>query len=88
MVTDDMRAAALVAMARKNTPTDIQGSLLRGCPRENWQPGALDAAIEAVVKMERARCARLASHPVLTRSECCRDTADAIAAAIEDGVVL
>jgi hypothetical protein len=48
-VTDEMKVAALLALARRNIPTDIQGLLVNGNPMMDVPPGALDAAITAAL---------------------------------------
>jgi hypothetical protein len=44
---------ALVSLATDNIPTDIQGLLIEGDPTRGIRPGALQRALEAVIKNDR-----------------------------------
>ena len=49
MSTCEIMAAALVALAQRNVPPDVQELLMIGNPELDIAPGALEAAIEAAV---------------------------------------
>lgn len=64
-------------------PDDIRTTAEDIATRSTYKgPTWAEQAISEALLAERERAAKIAEGPVFVRPECCRDTADAIAAAI------
>jgi hypothetical protein len=65
--------AALVVLAERGIPTDVQDLLVAGDPMRGIAPGALEAAIEAAqdAAEEAERISNTCDEPGCSRPACC-----------------